>query len=80
MSNTREVQINTPETAVAPEAQALTPFEEMEKRMEEMFRRDWLKPLRWDWPEWSHLARMELKSPKVDIVDRETELVVRAEV
>ncbi|MGF1643990.1 MAG: Hsp20/alpha crystallin family protein [Thiotrichales bacterium] len=77
MSNTAELQVKKAEKPTT-ESTALTPFEEMEKRMEELFHRDWWKPLR-DWPEWSGFPRMELKSPRVDIIDRETELVVRAE-
>ena len=62
-------------------ARALTRFEEMERDIERMFeqfasggfrfpfRRDW-PPLRWP---------TEGKSPRVDVVERDDEVVVRAE-
>lgn len=57
----------------------LSPFEEMERLMEEFFPRGWLR--RWDWPVFPEFSRrMELRVPKVDIVDRDAEVVVRAEI
>lgn len=56
----------------------VSPFEEMERFMEEFFPRGWLR--RWDWPVFPELARrFEFRMPKVDIIDRAEEVVVRAE-
>lgn len=65
--------------AIAPRA-AVSPFEEMDRWMESFFPRSMLRPMRWDWPSMSELAApFEGKMPRVDVVDRESDIVVRAE-
>jgi HSP20 family protein len=62
-------------------ARALNPFEEMERMFDNYFSRGWLSPLRREWPSWSELAApFEGKMPRVDVVDRDDEVVVKAEV
>ncbi len=57
----------------------LSPFDEMERLMEDFFPRGWLR--RWEWPVFPEFARrMELRLPKVDVIDRDAEVVVKAEV
>ena len=51
-------------------------FDEMDRAFDTMMHRGWMHPFREVWPEW---ARFEL-DPRVDVVDRETEILVRAEV
>jgi HSP20 family protein len=60
-----------------PPSRALSPFEEMDRMFEEFFPRRWMQPFRWEMPHWPELA--ELKMPKVDVIDHETEVVVKAE-
>ncbi len=62
-------------------------FREMEERMQELerhfeslFQRDWIKPTRLELPEWSRRGILELKTPKVDIVERDNDILVRAEI
>ncbi|RMD69209.1 MAG: Hsp20/alpha crystallin family protein [Gammaproteobacteria bacterium] len=61
-----------------PAAPLLAPLEEMEQMMERMmesfFPRGFLRPLRAELP-----ALPEVRVPKVDIIDRENEVIVRAE-
>jgi HSP20 family protein len=60
---------------------ALSPFEEMDRYFESLFPRGWLRPGRWEWPTLSEAATpFGGKLPKVDVVDREKEVLVRAEV
>jgi HSP20 family protein len=77
----KETQEEKDEKGVAVEtetpARMLSPFEEMDRMFENLFPRRWMQPMRWDIPHWPELA--ELKAPKVDIIDRETEIVVKAE-
>ncbi len=58
-----------------------TPFDEMEQLMERLFGaltpRGWLRPWRFEWPAWPELVEQRL--PRVDIIDRDDEVVVRAE-
>lgn len=59
-------------------ARALSPFEEMDRMFEGFFPRGWMRPFRWEWPGIPELR--EMRAPKVDVVDRETDILVRAEV
>ena len=46
-----------------------------------LFRRGFMRPFHWDWPSWSELAApLEGKLPRMDVIDRAEEIVVRAEV
>jgi HSP20 family protein len=59
---------------------AINPWDEMERWFDEFGRQGWLHPFRWQWPLGSeNLTLFEGRMPKVDVIDRETEVVVRAE-
>ncbi len=59
---------------------ALNPFEEMDRMFEDVFSRGWMRPFRWEWPSWGEMAKpFEGKIPKVDVVERDDEVVVKAE-
>jgi HSP20 family protein len=62
-------------------ARALRPFDEMERIMDRMFRdfpgRGWMRPWSVEWPSWPELP--EMRMPKVDVIDREDDVLVRAE-
>ncbi len=78
---TKEVATSKKEGTVqrAP-TRVLTPFEEMERMFENFFPRGWLRPTRWEWPEWSELAApFEGRIPKVDVVERDEDILVKAE-
>ena len=81
----KEIQAAEKEIPVkkAEAAHALTPFEEIDRVVERMFEgffpRSWMRPMmRWEWPAWP--AFEEIRMPRVDVVERDTEIVVRAEV
>lgn len=61
---------------------AVSPFEEMDRLMQRMaegiFPRGWLRPWRWEWPDLPALP--EVRWPRVDVVDREEDVLVRAEI
>jgi HSP20 family protein len=63
---------------------ALSPFEEMEERMERLFEdfipRGWMYPFHWGQPMRREFPRFEMKMPKVDIIDRDNEVVLKAEI
>ena len=59
---------------------ALSPFEEMDRLFEDYFSRGWMRPFRWEWPSLGEMAKpFEGKMPKVDVIDRDDEVVVKAE-
>ena len=61
-------------------ARALSPFEEMERLFEGYFPRGWMRPFGWERPSWGELtAPFEGKMPRVDVIDRDEELIVKAE-
>ncbi len=64
----------------AAPARALTPFEEMDRLFDAFFpRRGWMRPM-WERPMWGEMmAGMEARFPKMDVLDKEEEIVVRAE-
>lgn len=57
----------------------LTPFEEMERLFESFFPMT-RRPLWGHWPDLGEMSRrLEQRVPKVDVIDRENEVLVRAE-
>ena len=62
------------------EGHVLTPFEEMDRMFDEFFGRGWLQPFRFNLPSYRKLAApFEGKTPTVDMIDRENEIVINAE-
>ncbi|GAO35371.1 heat-shock protein Hsp20 [Sulfuricella sp. T08] len=60
---------------------AISPFEEMERMMETFFPHGWMRPFLWERPLMSEPALpFEGKLPRVDVIDRDEEVLVRAEV
>jgi len=61
----------------APPAQLVDPLDEVERWFDDLSSRRWLRPWRWEtrFPE-----AFTLSMPKVDVVDRPNEVIVRAEV
>ncbi len=59
---------------------AMSPFEEMERMFGGMFPRGRMRPFEWEWPTWPEMtAFVEGKMPKMDIIERDDEVLVRAE-
>lgn len=60
---------------------ALSPFDEMDRLFDSFLNRSWIRPWRVEWPT---LPEMTLPSngriPKMDVIDREADVVVRAEI
>ena len=67
--------------------QSLNPFSdlrlhlhELEKRFDDMRNSRFFHPLKLDWPEWSGFEALSTDSPKMDIIDQDTKVLVRAEI
>ena len=81
MSKVAKIKPETKEVSKVEPTRALSPFEEIDRYFESLFPRGWLRSNRWEWPTLSEAAApFGGKLPKVDIVDREKEILVRAEV
>jgi len=60
---------------------ALSSFREMDRWFENFYPRGWLRPSHMEWPTWGELgAPFKGHMPKVDVIDRDDKVVVRAEV
>lgn len=58
----------------------ITLFDEMDRLFDTMAHRGWMHPFRELLPEWTGVDETFTITPKVDVVDREAEILVRAEV
>jgi len=80
MAEQRNTPTPTPKTGEVQKTSSrmMRPYEDMDRLFDDLFSRGWLRPLR------ERMAELSLpwegKMPKVDIVDRDNEVVVRAEV
>lgn len=72
-SKKQEVQKSTP-------SRTLGRLEEMDRMFDQFFRHGWRPWQHLEWPSFPQLSLPELKEPKIDVVDRETEVLVKAEV
>ncbi len=58
----------------------LTPFEEMDRLFDTFFNRGWLQPWHEIWPQGKLFGEpFDLRTPRMDLIDREDEFLVRAE-
>ena len=58
----------------------LSPFGEMDQWLYDFFHRGWNHPYRHRWPTWGDLeGSFKGRIPKVDVIDRECEIVIHAE-
>jgi HSP20 family protein len=58
----------------------LTPFEDMERWVEDVIPRNWLREHRWEWPSTASFSTaLETRIPRVDVVDRKNEVFIKAE-
>lgn len=61
-------------------ARPLTPFEEMDRLFDSFFPRRWMHPFHWDMPSLEQLgAPFDMKVPRVDVIERDSEVVIKAE-
>jgi len=59
---------------------ALRSFEEMDRMFDDFFTQGWMKPFRFVHPPWSRLpSPFEGRTPQVDVIDRDKEIFVKAE-
>lgn len=55
-------------------------YDDMERMFDKFFTRGWMRPLRWEWPALGELNRVfDARLPRVDVIDRDNEIIVKAE-
>ena len=81
MAKTKEIEkAAKQEGKEAQVTRGLSPFDEMDRLFDTYLSRGWLSPFRWTGPKWSESAKpFEGKMPNVDVIERDNEIVVRAE-
>ncbi|MDH5445000.1 MAG: Hsp20/alpha crystallin family protein [Gammaproteobacteria bacterium] len=71
---------STEEASKTKQHRWLNPFEEMSHLMEGFSARNWMRPLHFSWPEWSHIpAPFGGKQPNMEVIERDKEILLRAE-
>lgn len=85
MANGEKKEVATTEKSSAVQKvkpmRMMSPLDEMERMMESFFPRGWPRPFLWERPFMGELALpFEGKLPRVDVIDRDAEILVRAEV
>lgn len=79
----RETPVTQPEPH-RPMMPAMTTWEEMEAQMDRLFEtlmpRGWLRPFHWEPPFMPELPHMEARLPKMDVIERDEEIAIRAEI
>lgn len=68
--------------ASTPTTRPMVPstLEEMERFMDSVFDSNWMMPLRREFPMWPRAAMPEQRLPRVDVIERDTDILVRAEI
>ena len=64
----------------APSVEMEKNFRDLERRLEEAFSDGWRFPSRWEVPEWSKFNKLKFMTPRVDVIDRYDDILVRADV
>lgn len=75
-----EVPVKVSKSAESMPARVVSPFEEFEHFFDQIVPRGWLRPLRWERPLTAELSALEARMPHLDVIDRDDEVVVKAEV
>jgi HSP20 family protein len=73
------VRGNDQPAAKSAPASPVATLRDVERLFENFIERSWRNPFGGDWPKWPDAAKLIPQTPAVDIVDREKEVVVRAQ-
>lgn len=80
MSKSKEaVKVKHREGKKGWKSKMLSPFEEMDREFDSMFRRGWRHPLLSRLNDWSIEPAFEGKVPSVDVIDQDDQVLIRAE-
>jgi HSP20 family protein len=79
LRTTTTLEKNAPASVQPAETKrGLSTFEEMERLFDTLWPRNWMMPWQWDRSLFD-LARVDMHLPKVDVIDRDSEVLVKAE-
>ncbi|MBI1989830.1 MAG: Hsp20/alpha crystallin family protein [Betaproteobacteria bacterium] len=75
-----EVAVKSGKAIEKAPARMVSPFEDFERFFDQLAPRSWLRSMRWPRALAPELGEMELWAPRVDVIDRDNEVVVKVEV
>jgi HSP20 family protein len=61
------------------ETRNLTPFDELDQMFDSMLNRGFFQPLDWAWGETPLYRNLHERMPKIDVIDRDDSILIRAE-
>ena len=70
----------SPTVAEPTTSRALSPFDDFDRFFDSFFDRGWMQPFGPRRPAWAAAGSGMLKAPKVDVVDRDKDILIRAEI
>ncbi len=73
-----EVPVKISKTTEKVPARVVSPLEEIDRFFDQLLPRNWLQ--RWDRPLLPELPALEARLPRLDVIDRDNEVVIKAEV
>lgn len=75
-----EITVKAAKTPAKAESRMVSPFEDFERFFEQIAPRMWLRSMRWPRALGLESEEMQKWAPSVDVIEREKEIVVKAEV
>jgi HSP20 family protein len=81
MSKNKDVEVKNSKEPVAPQLhRALSPFDEIDRLVDSLWRHRWPRLLSDEWPGWTGTGQLfDRPMPKVDVLDLGDQLIVSAE-
>lgn len=77
---TKAKQETKKELQISPAKHALGHLEDMDRLFENFFSRGWLRPFNFEWPSFEDMPKVfEGKMPHVDMLERDDEIEIKAE-
>ena len=64
---------------VARSKDRFTPFEDMDRMFDALVSRGWMQPFGWSRPRLSEMSAYDYAFPRFDVIDRDKEILVKAE-
>ena len=75
-----EVPVKTGKLMEKLPSRSLSPFEDFDRFFDRVMPRSWLSPMRWERPLMPDMSLLEMQMPKLDVIDRDDEVVIKAEI
>ena len=76
----KDTEVKQGQVQKAAPSSEVSGYEDLDRMFDNFFRRGWMRPWRRDWPVFGEVDRaFETRIPRVDVIDRDGEVSVKAE-